>query len=71
MYNLQENYVDGDYPWKGILAEAAFALRSTHHRIYVRTPGQLIFSRYMDWKLIHQCKQVQIDDEIIHKRDRI
>ena len=28
-YNLQETYVDDDDPWIGILAAAAFVVRST------------------------------------------
>ena len=32
MYNLQETYEDNADPWMGILAAAAFAVKSTYHR---------------------------------------
>ena len=58
-----------------ILAAAAFAVRSTHHRNNKKTPGQLLFGRYMilpinhlgSWILIRQCKQAQIEKDIIRK----
>ena len=42
-YNLQETYVDDADWWMGILAEVAFAVRSTYHRTKVEIPDQLVF----------------------------
>ena len=39
-YTLQENYVDKDDPWKGILAAEAFAVRSMYHRMEDKSPRQ-------------------------------
>ena len=36
-FNLQENYLDEDDPWKGILAATAFAVRSTYHTTYFKS----------------------------------
>jgi hypothetical protein len=67
-------YVDEDDPWGGILAAAAFALRSTFHTTLQATPGQLVFGRDMilnvqhqiDWTAIKRRKQ-----ELIRKNNRI
>ena len=57
--------LDPSDPWSGILAAAAFAIRSTYHTTLKATPGQLVFGRDMifntqfiaDWKLIRDNKQ--------------
>ena len=41
--NITQHYADGDDPWTGILAAAAFVVRSTTNRLKVYSPGQLIF----------------------------
>ena len=72
-YNLQETYVDNADPWMGILAVAAFAVRSTYYTTKCKTPGQLVFGPDMilpinyvaDWIFIRQRKQAQIDNDII------
>ena len=71
-YNLQETCVDDVSPWMGILATAAFAVRSTNHRTKDKSPGQLVFGRDIilpinhvaDWRYIYQCKQTQINKYI-------
>jgi transposase InsO family protein len=44
-FELQDNYLDEEDPWKGILSAAAFAVRSTYHTTLQKTPGQLVFGR--------------------------
>ena len=69
IFELQECYLDEDDPWKGILAAAAFAVRSTVHSTLQKFPGKLIFGRDMmlsinheaNWDLIRQKKQSKID----------
>ena len=61
-FNLQQTHVDKNYPWMGILDEAAFAIISTTSRKKGYSPGQFIFGRDMilpikhrvDWELIRQ-----------------
>ena len=38
-FELQDNYLDEDNPWKGILSATAFAVRSTYHTTLQKTPG--------------------------------
>jgi transposase InsO family protein len=67
-FELQENYLDEDDPWKGILSATAFAVRSTYHTTLQKTPGQLIFGRDMifneqhiaNWEYIRVHKQALI-----------
>ena len=74
-YNLQETYVDENYPWIGLLAAAAFDVRSTHHIIKGEVPGQIVFGQYIilpikhvaDWRYMCQRKQAQIEKYSIHK----
>ena len=74
-YNLQETYVYDADPWMGILAAAAFAVRSTYHMTKYKTPGQLVFGpdtilpiNYVaDWRFIRQRKQAQIDKDVIRE----
>jgi hypothetical protein len=68
-FNLEQNYVDEQDPWIGILSAAAFAIRSTYHTTLKASPGQLVFGRDMifnikhiaNWHLIQQYKQKLID----------
>jgi hypothetical protein len=73
-------YLDEDDPWGGILAAAAFALRSTFHTTLRATPGQLVFGRDMilnvqhqaDWTAIKRRKQELIrKNNIIENSKRI
>jgi len=68
-FELQENYLDEDDPWSGVLSAAAFAVRATYHTTLQKTPGQLVFGRDMilnvkhiaNWEYIRQRKQKLID----------
>ena len=72
-YNLQEIYVDDSDSWMGILAAAAFAVRSTYHRTKQTNSGQLVFGKYMilpinhiaNLRYIRQRKQTQIKKDAI------
>ena len=79
-FNIQQTYVDKNYPWMGILAEAAFVIFSTTNRQKGYSLGQLIFGRDMilpikhraDWELIRQQKQTQINrDNTCKNRHRL
>ena len=58
-----------------MLAAEVFSIISTKNRLKVYSPGQLIFGRDMiplikhtvDWELIHQLKQTQINKYNIHE----
>ena len=52
-FELQDNYLDEDNPWKGILSATAFAVRSTYHMTLQKTPGQLVFGRDMIFNVKH------------------
>jgi hypothetical protein len=52
-FELQENYLDEEDPWKGILSATAFAVRSTYHTTLQKTPGQLVFGRDMIFNIQH------------------
>ena len=64
-FQLEDNYLDEDDPWAGILSATAFAVRSTYHTTLQATPGQLVFGRDMilniqhtaNWKAIKDRKQ--------------
>ena len=72
-FELENNYLDEDDPWKGILSATAFAVRSTFHTTLQNSPGQLVFGRDMifniqhtaNWEYIKQRKQ-----QIIHKNNK-
>ena len=64
-FELEDNYLDEEDPWKGILSATAFAIRSTYHTTLQKLPGQLVFRRDMifnikhkaNWNYIRQRKQ--------------
>ena len=68
-FELENNYLDQDDPWKGILSTTAFAVRSTYHTTLKKTPGQLVFGRdtifnikhVANWVYIRQNKQKLIN----------
>jgi transposase InsO family protein len=68
-FELEDNYLDEEDPWKGILSATAFAVRSTYHTTLQNSPGQLVFGRDMifniqhkaNWEFIRQRKQQLID----------
>jgi hypothetical protein len=52
-FELHENYLDEDDPWKGILAATAFVIRATYHTTLQKSPGQLVFGRDMIFNIQH------------------
>ena len=68
-FELENNYIDEEDPWKGILSATAFAVRSTFHTTLRNTPGQLVFGRDMilnikheaNWEYIKKRKQDLIE----------
>ena len=64
-FQVQDNYLDQQDPWKGILAAAMFALRSTYHMALQATPTQVVFGRdaimptqfEANWQVIRAHKQ--------------
>ena len=73
-FNLHDTYVDDADPWMEFLAAAALSVRATYHQTK-KSPGQLVFGRYMilpinhiaKWRLINQRKQLKIDKDLILK----
>ena len=77
---INQTYVDKDDPWLGILSTATFSILLTTNRLKVYSPVQLLFRRDMillikykvDWELICQQKQTQINkDNIRENRNRV
>jgi len=72
-FELENNYLDEDNPWRGVLSATAFAVRSTFHTTLHKSPGQLVFGRDMilnikhtaNWDYIRQKKQ-----KIINKNNQ-
>jgi hypothetical protein len=68
-FELENNYLDEEDPWKGILSATAFAIRSTFHTTLRKSPSRLVFGRDMilnikhvaNWELIRQRKQTRIN----------
>jgi len=64
-FQVQDNYLDEDNPWDGILAATMFATRATYHTTLQATPAQLVFGRdailntkfEANWNLIRERKQ--------------
>jgi hypothetical protein len=54
-FELENNYLDDNDPWKGILSATAFAVRSTFHTTLQNTPGQLVFGRDMILTVKHEA----------------
>ena len=73
-FELQDNYLDEENPWKGILSATAFAVRSTYHTTLKQSPGQIVFGCDMifniehiaNWEYIRASKQ-----KIINKNNKI
>jgi len=74
-FELENNYLDEDDPWKGILSATAFAVRSTFHTTLRKSPGQLVFGRDMilnikhvaNWEFIRKRKQDLIEKNNIRE----
>jgi hypothetical protein len=54
-YELENNNLDDNDPWKGIQSATAFAVRSTFHTTLQNTPGQLAFGRDMILNFKHEA----------------
>ena len=61
-FELQDNYLDEDDPWKGILSATSFAIRSTYHTTLQKTPCQLVFGRDMIFNIEHAANWEYIRD---------
>ena len=74
-FNIYQVYVDKNYPWTGIIAAAEFAILSTTNRLKVYSQGKLVFGgdiilpikHEVDWELIRQQNQAQINRDNIWK----
>lgn len=68
---LKKLVFDAFEPWNQILAQTAFAIRSSYHRILEASPAQLVYQRdmilniayYADWATITAQKQRQINKD--------
>jgi len=64
-FQVQDQELDENDPWSGILAATMFAIRATYHTTLQATPTQLVFGRDAilnvkydaNWKLIRDRKQ--------------
>ena len=52
-FELKNNYLDIEDPWKGVLSATAFAMRSMYHTTLKKTPGQLVFGQDMVFPIKH------------------
>ena len=74
-FNITQTYVDKGDPWSVILDVSEFAILSTTNSLKGYSPGQLLFVRDMiipikhkvDWGLILQRKQTQINKDVSAK----
>ena len=48
-----ETSEDVDFDWQGVLAAAAYGIRSTYHTTLKASPGQLVFGRDMLFNIRH------------------
>ena len=79
IFNISKSYVDKDDPWTGILDAAEFVILKTTNRLKVYSPEKLLFGHEMiipikhkvDWELIYQQKQTQINKENISETKNI
>ena len=72
-FELHDNYLDEEDPWKGILSATAFAVRATYHTTLQKTSGQLVFGRDMIYNIKHTANWEYIrarKQEIIHKNNQ-
>jgi hypothetical protein len=54
-FELENNCLDDNDPWKGILSATAFAVQSTFQTTLQNTPGQLVFGRDMILNVKHEA----------------
>ena len=55
-YGFEGIYLDNDDPWSGILAECAWAIRSTVNTTIGATPAQVVFGRDMIFDMSFRVK---------------
>jgi hypothetical protein len=53
-FELENNYLDDNDPWKGIRSATAFAVQSTFHTALQNTCGQLVFGCDMILNVKHK-----------------
>jgi hypothetical protein len=64
-FQAQDNYLDENDPWEGILTATMFAMRATYHTTLQAPPSQLVFGQdailnvqfKANWNLIRERKQ--------------
>ena len=62
-FSVQDNnYIDENDPWSGILAAVAFAVRATVHTTTQASPSQLVFGRDAMYPINHQANWTYIQD---------
>jgi transposase InsO family protein len=77
-FELEDNYLDEEDPWKGILSATAFAVRSTFHTTLQNSPEQLAFGRGMilntkhtaNWDFIRQRKENLINKNNLRENSK-
>jgi hypothetical protein len=67
-FELENNYLNDNDPWKGILSATAFAVQSTFYTTLQNTPGQLVFGRDMILNVKHEANWEYICAEKQNKR---
>ena len=77
-YNIKDTHFDKYDLWSGILVLTALGICSTTNRLKCYSPEQLVFFRDMillikhmlDWKLIRQQNQTQINKDNIRENNK-
>jgi hypothetical protein len=59
-FERENNYLDDNDPWKGILSATAFAVQSTFHTTLQNTPGQLVIGRDMILNVKHEANSESV-----------
>ena len=73
-FDLENNYLDKDDPWSGILAATYFAVWSTYRTMLQSTPGQLVFGSDMILNtsfIVHGEAIRRHNQNVIGKNNRI
>ena len=63
MHELEKMMLDPRDPWSDILAQCAWAIRSTAHTLLDATPAQLVFGRDMLFDVSHVVNWEQINEQ--------
>jgi hypothetical protein len=62
-FELENNYLDEEDPWKGIISATAFAIGSTFHATLRKSPGQLVFGRGIILNIKHVANHNQQEQQ--------